>query len=132
MDNSSKTSGIDRLCDPFLRQINGMYHKFKFLDIKILHFLFISYCISLYGIEMCCDVLESQKQYKSISVTCHKAIKQVCGMIFRDTSHVACANMNLEIFKHLLAKRCNIFFLSVVISESRCLRGLKYYFRVDS
>ena len=46
-DNSSIAGDVDRCCDSFLRQLNGMYHKIKFLDMNVLHFLFISYCMSL-------------------------------------------------------------------------------------
>ena len=104
-DNSSIAGDVDSCCDSLLRQFNGLYHKFKFLDMNILHFLFISCCMSLYGIEMWYDKLKSQKQYKRISVTYHRAIKQMCGMQFWDNIHVACDKLNLDIFKHLLVKR---------------------------
>ena len=63
MDNASIASDF-RCCGSFLGYINGMYHKFKFLNSNVLNFLFISYCMSLFGIKMGYDKLESQKQHK--------------------------------------------------------------------
>jgi len=132
MSNSSIARDVDRCCDSFLRQFNGMYHKCRCLDRHILNFLFTSYCMSLYGSEMWYDKLGDHQQYKRMSVSYHEAIKQMCGMKSWNSNHLACDNMNLYIFKHLLARRCYKFFLSIVTSESRCLRDLKYYFSVDS
>ena len=77
-DNTSIASDVDRYRDSFIRQFNGMYHKFKVLYMYVLHFLFISYCMLFYGIEVWYEKLESQKQYKRMSVLNHKAIKQMC------------------------------------------------------
>ena len=119
-DISSLASDVDRCCNSFLRQFYGMYYKFKFLEKNVLQFLFIKNCMLLHGI----DKLERQKQFKRTSVTCHKAIKQICGMKVWHSNHVKCDNLNLETFKHFLAKRCYNFFCSFLPSESRCLRGI--------
>ena len=78
------------------------------------------------------DELESQKQYKRTLVTYQKVINQMYGMKYWDDNHVDCDNFILDIFKHLLAKRCYKTFLSVVTSGSRCLRDLQYHLKVDS
>ena len=77
MDNSTIASDVDRCIDYFLCHFNGMYHKFKFLGMKVLQFLLSSYCMSLYGIEKWYDNLESQKQYMRMSVIYHKAVQQI-------------------------------------------------------
>ena len=40
------------------------------------------------------DKLESQKQYKRMSVTYHKGLKQMYGKKFCDSNHVACDSLN--------------------------------------
>lgn len=71
------------------------------------------------------DKLESQKQYKRMSVTNHREKKQMCDKKFCVIDDVACANINLGILKNLLAKRCYKLFRSVVASESRMLRDFR-------
>ena len=117
-DKSSIACDVDSSCGSFLRQLNGMYHKLKFLDINVLQFPFISCCMSLYGIEVSYDKFESQKQYKRMPVTFHKAIKQICVMKFWDSNHVACDSLNLDVFKHLLAKRCYNFFVRLSLPRA--------------
>ena len=61
LDNSSIACDVNRCCDSFLRQLNGINHKLKFFDINVLFTMFISYCMSLFGIEKSYEKLESQK-----------------------------------------------------------------------
>ena len=98
---------------------------------NILHFLFSAYCMSLFGIEMWYVKLENQKLYKRIPVTYqyHKAIKQMYGIKCWDDNHVACANMNLEIFKRLLAKRCYNFFSFRCYFWEQMFDGFKVLFQ---
>ena len=131
-NNTSVAGDVDRCCDFFLLQFNGMYHKFKFLHMNILQFLFISYCMSLYGIEMCYDKLECQQQLEIMSVTYHKAIKKMYGMKFWIYNHVACDNFELRYLQAHLAKRCYKFYCSIVTSKISCFSDLQYYYKVEA
>ena len=49
--NATIAKDVDRCCSAFLRQFNAIYRKFKFMDMNIMRFLFVSSCGSFYGIE---------------------------------------------------------------------------------
>ena len=76
LPNSGMGSKVDRSCDTFLHQFNGKSHKFKFLGMKVLLFLFVSYYMYYNGVEVWYHKMENHKQYRIMSVTYHKEIKQ--------------------------------------------------------
>ena len=124
-DISDITLDVDRVMKSFLGQFNGLYHRFNFLDLTILVFLFQSYCMSFYGVEMWYDKVCSSSSYNRAAVTYHKAIKKICKMNNWESNHDACERSGKPIFRHLLAKRVYSFYKRLVSSSEV---QLQYYF----
>ena len=97
-----------------------------------MRFLFVTYCGSFYGIETWYSKLCSPTHFRRMSVAYHKAIKQMCGMKFWESNHAACEKLNVDIFRHLLTKRCLRHFLGLLNRGSPCIANLRYYFKVES
>ena len=57
----------------------------KFLDMCILNFMFVSFCMPLCVIEIWFDELENDKYYERTLFSDHKAIKQMCCLKMWDT-----------------------------------------------
>ena len=68
----------------------------------------------------------------SCAVLFNKAIKQMCGIKFCESNHAVCEKLKLDIFKHLLTKRCLRYFLGLLNWGSACIATLRYYFKVES
>ena len=130
-EDFSNDADINRATNSFLRQFNGLYHKFRFLNLDVLSFLFKSYCTSFYGMETWYHNLKSRSLY-GIGVTYHKAVKKVCGLAVYDSNHLACATVGVTIFKHLHAHRLISYVYSLNSSCSPCISIHKYYFRYRS
>ena len=130
-ENSNIGHDIDRITNSFLKQFNGMYSKFYFVDRSVLFYLFKSYTSSFYGIEVWYEKILGY-QLNRISVAYHKAVKRICGNNVWDSNHDACDTVGVHIFRHLLAKKLVCFWHRICNSRSSCLFNLRYYFRYNS
>ena len=93
--------------------------------------LFKTYTSSFYGIDLWFEKLKKFQLHK-ISVVYHKAIKKILKMNLWDSNHLACENLGVPIFKHLIAKRVLCFWFNLSNSTSPCLVNMKHYFRYRS
>ena len=125
-------SDCERVTNSFLGQFHSFYSKFYYASSEVLYFLFRSYCTSLYGIELWYNFLGSKTIFKKCSIAYHGAIKKMCKMNKWDSNHEACALSKQQIFKHLLVKRTLGFYLSLINSNSPCLKDFKYHIRFKS
>ena len=126
-DNDDFGPDVDRVVNAFLKQFNGFFSKFYYLDNEVKYFLFKAYSTSFYGIDVWYNNIRAY-QLKKISVTYHKAVKRICGLKPWDNNHIACDTVNILIFRHFLAKRRLCYFHNVLKSRSPCLIDLKDYF----
>ena len=62
----------------------------------------------------------------------HKAVKKIAGLKPWDSNHQACTTVQINIFQHLWIKRMVNHFFSLVNSENTIIKGLKYYFYMQS
>ena len=122
----------DRALNAFLGQFNACYHKFNFVDHKVLIYLFKTYSSSFYGCELWYDVLNRDRVFHKISVAYHKAVKKLAGLPVWSSNHLACELIGVNIFRHLQAKRMYKFCLSVFCSRNKTINKLKYYFMYKS
>ena len=130
-DDMSIKPDIDRALDAFLRQFNGVYSKFYYLDVSVLSFLFHTYTSSFYGAETWCTS-GSARRFDKISIAYHKAVKKVAGLQIWDSNHEGCDIVKVPIFKHLLNKRMICFLHSLLNSCCNSISRFKYYFRYSS
>ena len=72
------------------------------------------------------------KYLSNILIAYHKTIKCKCNKRPYDTKHDCLENVNLPIFKHLVATKVINFPFSIIQSNSPCLSSHKYYFCVHS
>ena len=122
---------VDRIMNAFLRQFNGMFSKFSFLNFNARCFLFNSFCSSFYGMETWVETLR-EYQLKKISVAYHKAVKRVGGFEVWNSNHDACEAVGVLLFRHLWAKRLLFFWHRLCLSRSPCTANLRYYFASKS
>ena len=130
--NGTISSDVERMCFSFLAQFNAMYHKFNFMTLDSLRFLFFSFCCSFYGVESWFTQLQKPNSFKKLSVAYHKAVKRVCKLNVWDSNHLACSMLGANIFKHLLVKRCYKFFGRLISGKGQCIRPLQQYFLLQS
>ena len=62
-----------------------------------------------------------------ISVAYHKSIKKVLNMNSWDSNHLACEISEVNLFKHLQAKRMYNYYISILRSQNNVLIKSKYY-----
>ena len=122
----------DRALDAFLKQFNGMFHKFYYMNRDVLTYLFKAYTSSFYACELWCGKYNRERMFKKISVGYHKAIKRLCYLPIWSSNHLACELIGVDIFNHLQAKRMVGYAFRVFSSKSKSLECMKYYFRYHS
>ena len=123
---------IQRATNAFLRQFNGFYSKFSFLNGSELYYLFKTFSTSFYGANLWFEAKFSTNLIRNISVSYHKAVKKTAGLKPWDSNHQACTTVQINIFQHLWIKRMVNHFFSLVNSENTIIKGLKYYFYMQS
>lgn len=121
-----------RCANSFLKQFNSMYHKFSFVNRKMLVFLFQSHCMSFYGSEIWYNEDKSKLTSEGLAVSYHKAIKRIMGLMPWDSNHTACEQAGLPIFKHFIFKKRLAFLHSIINCRSPCLLQLKSHFKYSS
>ena len=131
-DDFSLVDDIDRCYKSFLGQFNSMFYNFNFLSRDQLIFLFSSYCMSFYGMELWFDGLAKLNVFRSLSIVYHKALKQVVGLSPYHNNHDAASLSKLLLLKHLVASRSVSFLFQLSFNKSVCMIDLKNYFRFDS
>ena len=131
-DDLSLDKDINRALDSFLKQFNSVYHKFKFVDFSILVYLFKIYTSSFYGINLWFECELKESNLHKISVGYHKAVKRVAGLNNWHSNHLACEKCDVNIFKHLFAKKLISHYFRMCNSELSIIRNLKYYFKYCS
>lgn len=130
--DGSTSSDVDRFCSSFLAQFNSMFHKFNFMGLDTLKFLFVYFCSSFYGVESWYDFMEKHSSFKNISISYHKSLKRMCNLNVWDSNHMACSLLGMNTFKHFLAKRCLKFFIRMIKSTEPCIKPLRFYFILQS
>ena len=115
-----------------MRQFNGFYQKFSFLDSDTLFYLFKTYTTSFYGANVWIEQDLSDNLIRKLSVVYHKAVKRVAGMAPWDSNHLACEKVGVNIFRHLVTKRLLNFYHSLILSKNPVFETLKYYFMLKS
>ena len=122
---------INRATSCFLKQFNSLMYRFNYADMKVLAHLFRTYTSSFYAIENWA-LAKSNKHMHRISVAYHKAVKRICSMNVWESNHGACKTADVNIFKHLYAKRRITFMFSLRDTKSPCILPLKYYYQFRS
>ena len=122
----------DRALDSFLKQFNGMFHKFYYMNREVLTYLFKAYTSSFYACELCSGKYNRERVFKKISVGYHKAIKRICHLPVWASNHSACEILGVDIFNHLQAKRMVGYAYRVFNSKSKSMDCMKLYFRYHS
>ena len=115
----------------FVKQFNGMYSNFHYMENSVLKFLFKTYTSSFYG----CELWYGSQRYKTINkiaVAYHKAVKRVAQRNVWDSNHQACNIVGVPIFKHLIAQRGVRFYFSMLVSASPCIKPYQNYLRNQS
>ena len=128
----SCTDDIKRSSNAFLRQFYGLYRKFYFTDFNVFRFLFISHCMSFYGVELWNDLKGSMYEFHAAEVTYHKKIKQFLGFPVWQSNHFSCEVAGLPIFKHLVNRRILSFAFLIYTTKSPCLQPLIDFLKFDS
>ena len=131
-ENMSLKNEIGKATKAFLKQFNGFYSKYNFLDSEILYFLFRTYTSSFYGSNLWFEQNLTTNGLRNISVTYHKAVKRTAGLKTWDNNHDACNIVNVNIFRHLVAKRMLNHFFNIINSKNSTFRSLRYFFMFDS
>ena len=79
--------------------LHGLIRKFPTLDSETLLFMYRSYCLPLYGMNlwynMHCKVAKRQ-----LAVAYHSAIKKIFKVPIRVSNHFICAASDMLVFKH--------------------------------
>ena len=122
---------VGRVTNSFLKQFNGIFSKFYYVDRNVLLYLVKSYTMSFYGIETWYD-FRSTNVFHKASVAYHKGIKKTMGFDVWDSNHEACETARLPLFKHLYSKRLLSFALKLCSGPGKCLSKFKYVIRFDS
>ena len=79
----------------------------KLLMLLIFNFFFIfnSYCIPNYGLELWDISKVSQKQvFKYFKIYFSKALKRICGLLFYTSNHWVANSLGQFLFKHHVAR----------------------------
>jgi hypothetical protein len=123
---------IQRAESSFLKQFYTIFRKFYFADSDALTFLFSSHCTSLYCAELWHNIKGSQSQFKSFSVTYHKAIKKIHKKPWAYSNHDICEEAGLKTFKHLINQKMATFAFNLMNNNSMCFNRYKSFFISDS
>jgi len=127
-DNMSIDCDIDRTLDSFLRQFNGIFSKFSFVNFDILCYMFRTCVTSFYGVGVWIEQKLSARLIHKLSVAYHKAVKKVASLNVWDSNHVACERVGVDTMPHLIAKRLLSFYANVKQSKCKIISSLRYYF----
>ena len=131
-DRLTDIRDCDRALDSFLKQFNGMFHKFYFMNLDVLTYLFRTYTTSFYACELWCGNYNRERLMKKISVGYHKAAKRLCNVPVWTGNHITCDRLGLDTFNHMQAKRMISFAFRVFNSKSKSFDFMRYYFRFHS
>ena len=126
-EDMSITKDVDRMTSQFLAQFNGMYYKFNVMEGEVIFYLFRTFTSSFYGVELWYINANRDRVFNRIAVAYHKMVKKITGYRIYDSNHRACDEANVDIFKHLQAKRSWNFFRKLTRSNNRLLLRMKYY-----
>ena len=124
--NLNISGDVDRALNAFLGQFNACYHKFNFVDHKVIVYLFKTYASSFYGCETWYNVSNRERKFHKISVGYHKAVKKIAGLPVWNSNHMACELIGVNIFRHLQAKRMYKFCVSLFCSKNKTINELRY------
>ena len=80
---------VDRAMNSFLKQFNGMYYKFHYMENSVLQYLFKTFTSSFYGAELWYGS-SCYRTIEKIAITYHKAVKRVARRNVWDSNHEAC------------------------------------------
>ena len=130
-DDRSITRDVDRAANAFIKQFNGMYSKFYYMNDSVLHYLFRTYTSSFYGVELWHGSI-CYRHIDKISIIYHKAVKRIARLNVWDSNHEACEIVGIPIFKHLIAMRAINFFHQMLKSSSPCIAPYRHYLRYHS
>ena len=130
--NSKIDSDVIRCNFSFLKQFNGIYHKFKFLNLNILIPLIKTFCTSFYGSELWLYDENFHNRINKISISYHKAVKAIVHLLPWDNNHAACAIAGLPIFKHFLSYRMFLFVNRILKCDCAIFHKLSFYMRNNS
>ena len=119
---------VDRAMNSFLKQFNGMYYKFHYMENSVLQYLFKTFTSSFYGAELWYGS-SCYRTIEKIAITYHKAVKRVARRNVWDSNHEACNIVGVQIFKHLIAKRSVCFYYSMLKSKSPCIKPYQNFIR---
>ena len=111
----------------FLRQFWSLYRRFYFADSFVLGFLFNYHCSSYYGSFTWYDKLNCKGKFHSLAVAYHKTVKKILGLPWSTRNHVACHELKLPTFKHLINKKIINFSFSLLKNNSQCILPIKYF-----
>ena len=131
----TKTLSIDkdvaRLTLSFLWQFNSLFYKFIYVDRNVLMFLFRTFTSSFYGLENL-TLTGCTRDFQTLSITYHKAVKRIRSMNVWESSHDACKITEVLNFKDLYAKRRAAFMFLLLKSINPCVLPVRNFFQLES
>jgi len=127
-EDLSIKNDVERVLDSFLKQFNGMYSKFGFVDFDCLCYLFKTYSTTFYGMGLWIEQKVFKRQIQKLSVAYHKAVKRIASLNVWDSNHLACERVGVDTMPHLIAKRLLAFYSSLRFSSCVTISVLRYYF----
>ena len=131
-DNLCWSNDFFRCSHTFVKQFNSIYHKFSYVDINVMSFLFEAHCTSFYGMEIWPNLKNTNKEFGTLAITYHNAMKKIAKLDTWDSNHLAADKTGLTLFTHLINKRQIAFLFSLCNGDSPCIMPLKQYFRNTS
>ena len=126
-DDMSHKLDIERQSKAFLKQSFGFLRKFASYPIDLKIFLFRTYCLSMFGSELWCDLKGCSQAINALKISFHKGVKKVLGLPFRSSNHEACIAANMLTFDHFRNNKMFNYGFLIKNSKSLSLRPLRGY-----
>ena len=126
-DDMSHKLDIERQSKSFLKQSFGFLRKFASYPIDLKIFLFRTYCLSMFGSDLWCDLKGCSQAMNALKISFHKGVKKVLGLPFRSSNHEACIAANMLTFDHFRNNKMFNYGFLIKNSKSLSLRPLRGY-----
>ena len=119
---------IDRGNLSFKRSFGFLFRKFNYLSIDVFYSLFGSFCSSFYGSELWVNRKNCSRNFKSMSVVYHSALKKILGLPKFYSNHFTCGLLNAMTFENFINFKCIKFIFWLFRNDGLCFTRNKFYF----
>ena len=132
MYNLCEKEDIKRANSAFLRQFYSFFSKFSGCSLNLKFKLFGIYCTSFYGSSLWTNRKGAIAEFKSSTVTYHKAIKKILGVPYWFSNHDVCNHTQRFTFENLVNLNIFNFLHQINNSISPCLTQIRNYLLYES